>query len=150
MGIEEFLKRDTSYKAQPIPKSNGFFDGIIRGALLLSEAKKEEENRDKRKAYEEGAKIGYDLAWQEFRHNLTNPNSEDLNDKEYKDLMTIIARLGYMFEYIIPSQRWDNNTVITKYTGLTVRKNIKAYENDYVVPENIKEQVVKLINKNYK
>lgn len=40
MGIEEFLKRDTSYKAQPIPKSNGFFDGIIRGALLLSEAKK--------------------------------------------------------------------------------------------------------------
>lgn len=150
MGIEGFLKRDTSYKAKPIPKSKGFFDGIIRGALLLSEAKKEEENRDKRKAYEEGAKVGYDLAWQEFRHNLTNPNSEDLNDKEYKDLMTIIARLGYMFEYIIPSQKWDNNTVITRYTGLTVRKNIKAYENGYVVPENIKEQVVELINKNYK
>lgn len=40
MGIEEFLKRDTSYKVQPIPKSTGFFDGIVRGALILSEAKK--------------------------------------------------------------------------------------------------------------
>lgn len=150
MGIEEFLKRDTSYKVQPIPKSRGFFDSIVRGALILSEAKKEKENRCKRKAYEEGAKIGYDLAWQEFRCNLTNPNSIDLNDKEYKDLMTIITRLGYMFEYIIPNQKLDNGTAITKYAGLTVRKNIKAYENGYVVPENIKEQVVKLISKNYK
>lgn len=64
--------------------------------------------------------------------------------------MTIITRLGYMFEYIVPSQELDNGTAITKYTGLTVRKNIKAYENGYVVPENIKEQVVKLISKNYK
>lgn len=40
MGIEEFLKRDTSYKVQPIPKSRGFFDSIVRGALILSEAKK--------------------------------------------------------------------------------------------------------------
>lgn len=40
MGIEEFLKRGTSYKAQPIPKSKGFFDSIVRGALILSEVKK--------------------------------------------------------------------------------------------------------------
>lgn len=85
-----------------------------------------------------------------FKTNLTNPNSIDLNAKEYKYLMTIITRLGYMFEYIIPSQELDNGTAITKYTGLTVRKNIKAYENGYVIPENIKEQVVKLISKNYK
>lgn len=148
--MKNFLERDTSYKPQPIPKSTGFLDGIIRGALVLLEAKKEEENRGKRKAYEEGAKIGYDLAWQEFRHNLTNPNSKDLSDKEYKDLMTIISKLGYIFEYIIPCRELNNNTVITKYTGLTVRKNIKAYENGYVVPENVKEQVVKLISKNYK
>lgn len=150
MGIEEFLKRDTSYKAQPIPKSRGFLTVLFVGHLYFQKQKKEEENRGKRKAYEEGAKIGYDLAWQEFRHNLTNPNSIDLNAKEYKDLMTIITRLGYMFEYIIPSQELDNGTAITKYTGLTVRKNIKAYENGYVIPENIKEQVVKLISKNYK
>lgn len=106
------------------------------------------ENAIKRKAYEEGAKIGYNLAWNEFRHNLTHPDSIGLSDKEYHDLMTIINRLGYVFEYIIPYPTLNDNSITTKYTGLVVRKDMNAYEKGFVVSENIKEQIIKLINEN--
>ena len=148
MGIEEFLEKDTSYKPKPIQKSTGFLDGIINGMFILSDAKKDEENKIKRKAYEEGARMGYDFAWGEFRHNLTHPNSKGLSDKEYRDLMTIISRLGYIFDYILPIQALNTNTINTKYIGLVVRKNMDAYEKGFVVSKNIKEQIIKLINGN--
>lgn len=43
MGIEEFLEKDTSFKPQLRQKSTGFLDGIINGAILLSNIEKNKE-----------------------------------------------------------------------------------------------------------
>lgn len=148
MGIEEYIEKDKSYKPQPVPKSKGFLDGVVCGLFTISNAERDKENIGKRKAYEEGMRNGYNLGWREFSHNLTNPESYELSDGEYKLITDIIAKLGYTFDYIVPISTMNNGHLTSKHIGLTVRKNLKAYDQGIVVSGKVKKQIIELLKGN--
>lgn len=139
LNIEDFLEKDTSYKPQHMPKSRGFFDSLVNALFYKAPTEKDIENR---KAYETGVKIGFQIAQQEFVKNLTHPENKDLSEEEYNEILTIIAKLGYRFDYYNPSLYVHN----PKHTGLIVRKNIEAYDAGIVVSDRIRKQIVRLVN----
>lgn len=138
--IEEFLKKDTSYKC---PDKGLEWIGSLKNFMHSQLMKKQKLQRE---AYEIGVKVGFDLGWRTFRDNLVFPESKNLTEEEYKDAMILITRLGYLFDYIPFKEYYINPNT----TGLVIMKNEQAYKKGVVVSQEVRKQIMELVKSNSK
>lgn len=150
---EEFLRSDNSYLVVRHNSSNVFSKAFWRyaDAANLNHSFAGVEG-NQRESYEDGVKIGWEMAMRKSQVNGNNPNPVGLSKQEFSDVMFILNALGIQFTYMNEPPRFIREHI--KYSensfhpGLNICKNVDAINAGVTVNSVVKDRIIEILKNN--